>query len=362
MRLWMIVLAGLLGGFVLDIAWIWSDISTAPSDALLKHLPFLAPVGFISYSIIVLLLATALVVISIRLVRFRLLNVTEYTRGTWTAAFAATPLAKLRGRLLDLVPMKHLDNLWRHDTIVLQSPFNPDAARAEIARLYQEVLAGVYFFAALALLLVITGLGWIQEYAGIKFVGIAIPTGPILVAILALAILAALGRVAVDAAAEKLVDAIASLPLERLDSLLLDTLAELLDRARTAQLPSAALPATSIGPSLDLLNSTIDQCRNSLLEAAARLGENAEALSSAAEGLADHADGAPRIGAELGSADELKLCLEQLTRMVEELLRLAEQAAAASLPAAADSQALLSNVADETDYTRELHQLLREFE
>jgi hypothetical protein len=224
-----IIASGLIGTVLLSPLRIWPELSVASLPELpsivARHSLELAPGVVFLYAFIALILTTIVSATSITRARARLAEVV--TRDQLLAVFAETGLERLASRILDLAPSE-----WPafREMIVLQSQFSFGRARREFAHLYRDRLARVHFFTALAVILAIGALGCIQDHGQISISGITLPAGPAFAGAVALAVFGILGRLAIDIAAEPLLDRISGLPVERLDVTLLRAIVAGLER------------------------------------------------------------------------------------------------------------------------------------
>src|SRR5579875_651225 len=345
MRTRTIVLAALLAALVVDVAWLWAARIAAPGlgvGALVLHrLAALALAGCASYALAAALLTAAMVLADLARVRSRLAALTLPNPWDWTAAFAATSLSPLARRLLDLAP---IDAERAHTRIVLQSRFDPDRARREIAQLYSGLLVRTHFVTAFTLALILALVGVTGGGGRLGPISASIGAMPAVAAIAVPAVLAILGRT------------IANLPFERLDLELLRRLAGIAEgeeAARTAPALSAA-----IGRLLERLVQSLEESRTALLEALARLSAEATALSAALRAAAEREAGQ---GAG-GTVDltELRAAVAQLTAALEKAA-----AAARPLPSGAAGEGageVPASGAARSQLSRELRDLLADLE
>ena len=136
------------------------------SAFLIRYWPELIPLVIFLYGLVAVLTTTTLLGASIVRITSRLRNVR--TREQLLGAFAQSRLEPLLARILDLAPSD-----VSGESIVIQSPFRAGRARRQIAQVYRGKLATFHFFTALAALLVIAALSWMQdeEAEGLIFVG-----------------------------------------------------------------------------------------------------------------------------------------------------------------------------------------------
>ena len=99
------------------------------------------------------------------------------------------------------------------DPALIRSRFGFEPARREIRHVYRDRLARRQFFTAIAGLLAIAALGWMQDYLHLSNFGVALPVGPAFVSALVLILLfGTFGRLSIDAAAKSLLARISELP------------------------------------------------------------------------------------------------------------------------------------------------------
>jgi hypothetical protein len=357
MRTRTIVLAALLAALVVDVAWLWAARIAAPGlgvRALVLHrLAALALAGCASYACAAALLTAAMVLADLARVRSRLAALTLPSPWDWTAAFAATSLSPLARRLLDLAP---IDTERAHARIVLQSRFDPDRARREIAQLYSGLLVRTHFVTAFALALILALIGVTSGGGRLGLISAGIGAMPAVAAIAVPAVLAILGRMIATAAAEPLLETIANLPFERLDLELwrrLAGIAEGGEAARTAPTLSAA-----IGRLLERLVQSLEESRTALIEALARLSAEAAALSAALRAAAEREAGQGAGGA--ADLTELRAAVAQLTAALEKAA-----AAVRPLPSEAAGESageVPASGAARSQLSRELRDLLADLE
>jgi hypothetical protein len=198
-------------------AWLVLEPSASPPShwaaLLLTRAPLLAFAFLAAYAGLILLAATAVVIIDLARVRSRLMQLKPgITRQTWNATFARTVLVKLTYRTLDLVTAPTAPP----DTELVQRRFDLGAARREIAQLYWHCLTRVQFVTALALLCGILGIALTRDYLQLPLAGARLSASTALTALLTLGFLAACARLTVAVVGERLLDALERAPVERL--------------------------------------------------------------------------------------------------------------------------------------------------
>ena len=251
----------------------------------LQYWPKSIPGVIFLYAFIVLLLTTIRLIIGIVRAKLRLSRV--QTHDELLAAFAQSRLERLVPRILDVARPE-----WpiSGNRIVIQSAFSPGRARREIAHLYRRRLTRVHFFAALAVLLAIAALSWIQDYAHIAGSGMILPPLALtLAAALVLALFGGLGWRVIDGAAKSLLDKISELPLERAEITWLRALATMLERIASKPLPGSQHNSIAVvEQTLERLNEITESNLRSLDDPILRLSAAAEALTTAVEVLSEN--------------------------------------------------------------------------
>jgi methyl-accepting chemotaxis protein len=360
MRIWIIVLAAFFAALVVVGAWIGIGLAAAPSSGLASpglasfvpsRLPALVLAALTVYALVALLAVAGTIVIDTARARQRLARLAAPNRWDWMEVFAATGLSPLATRLLDLAPF---DRERARARLVLQSRFDAVGARREIGHLYSGFLVQAQFITALALVLVFAAVGLIRDGAQFAAMPDSIPVVPALAVLGMLAALAVLGRIVVAAATEPLIEAIARLPIERLDLQLLHHLARLAEggEAARAGAPGAALTA-AIGKLLERLVHSLDESRNSLGEAIAELAAQATRLTAAMHAAAARAEDGRAQAADLA---ELRTTLTQLTTLMEGLAGTAPAGPAREASARAGEVSVIAP--SRSDIGREVRDLL----
>jgi hypothetical protein len=358
MRPWMIAAAGAVVGVAAAAAMMWlaRDALSVDGWTMLAQTtgPRAALVFLVAYAALSLLLTTEVAVSDLARVRRRLDEGRASSRRQWVAAFASTSLERLADHLLDLAPQ---DGSAVSAGLVLQSRFVPEEARREAVRHYRDRLVRAQFPSALALLVVIAGLGLAQEAAHITLLGFVVPARPALAAIVILVFLAVCARVAVAAMVEPLIDAIMRLPRPHLELRLAETLPALVERAELRR--GAALPVAAGSPVLERLAMALEEGRDSLNDAIAQLSASALTLAQTAQLIAERA-GETGEGVAIG---QLRVAIAELASTIERL-------SAAAAPAAADEASSSSANANpkrrrtprRSDLGSELRRLISEFD
>jgi hypothetical protein len=157
-----------------------------------------------------------------------------------------------------------------------------------------------------------------------------------------------------------MLDLIAKLPLERLDSGLLHTLTALAELAKTAPFPgSAPVAAMPLGPVLERLFIVSEEVRDSFHNSTTRLATNADLLAAAARALSEGRTEVAGMPSDRSAAAELKGAIEELTVAIERLPAIAQQMLSVPVVEAYASE---SQPKPEADLGHELRELLKEFE
>jgi hypothetical protein len=217
----------------------------------------------------------------------------------------------------------------------------------------------------------IVGLGVAQNYGALPFQTGAIPTTSAILIVAGLVLLAALGRIAIDATAEPLLETIAQLTIEPEEIGLLRRVVSLLEAgpdgtvggARSGELP-ARFP--------ERLAAAIEQGHLPLLDAVSRLSEINQALEAAIRTSVEAFEATMRSAASQQrpvddgriagaiSLPELQAAVEELTGVLRRLSAVPEHMEeAASLAAHAVSS---RRSAPTPGLARELHRLLQEID
>lgn len=360
MRTGVIILAALAAAVVVDVAWVWSALSTPPSRDLAtvvpSHLPALVLIALAVYALVALALVVWAIGLDALRVHRRLAHLAVPNQQDWMAAFAATTLEPLAARILDLGP---LDRDWGRAGIVLQSRFDAAEARREIAQLYSTALVRAQFGTALALALVLAALGFVRAGPALAIMPAGIPVVPAVAAIVVLALFGLFGRMIVEAAAEPLLETISGLPVERLDIELLRRLTWLWEEGDATRTGGAEAALTSaIGKLLARLIDALDEGRISLVDTMTGLSVQAESLAGAIRSAIDR-------GAERGTGRdpvpdlvEFRSAVAQLRMVMDELAAAAQQAPAETAAGASGAE----TGAARSELSREVRSLLADFE
>ena len=346
MRRGVIIFLGVAFALAFGAFWLWPELPTPA--VVYKRLPLFAVNSLATYAVASLSATTAMMLMDLRRVRSRLNSLSEPTPYNWAAAFAGTSLSGIASRIVEFAPEAKTEN-----QSLVQSCLSVRAGGREIAALYWNWLARAQFFTAVVALLVIAGLNWVQEYTTTPLFGSSIPPQLIFAAVLAILALGFLTRTAVHAAAEPLLDTVAALPFEHLETALLKSIALYCEhRGNRVALGSAseAVPA----PVTDLLATLLERDQQALREAIARLGENSELLSTIAHNAAGRS--AAEIELDLHKLEEFTSAVQRLAEAVDRLAGLTQRRV--SEPA----NVSLAQSSREGNLTRDLQAILREFD
>ncbi|HTT78521.1 MAG TPA: hypothetical protein VMF86_02475 [Stellaceae bacterium] len=357
MRPWMIAAAGAAVGVAAAAVSMWLARGALPAGDWTMLVRAEAPqavlVFLAAYAAVALLVTTAVAVFDLARVRLRLEEGGAPSRREWFAAFARTSLAPLADRLIDLAPED--GPAAASAGLVLQSRFVPAEARREAICHYRDRLVRAQFAGALALLVVIAALGLAQEFAHMTLLGFVVPGRPALAAIAVLVFLAVCARIAAAAMTEPLIGAIARLPRPCLELRLIEKLA-LVERAAEGR-RGAALPAAN--PVLERLAMALEEGRDTLNDAIARLSASAATLAQTARSIAERSTD----GGEAAAIAQLRTAIAELAATIERLPAAAPPAAAEDpSPSAAGANPKRRRAPRRGDLGSELRRLISEFD
>jgi hypothetical protein len=330
------------------------ELPSIASIVMRDLLGFVLGVLFV-YALIALLLTTLFM--TARVVKARSNLTDASTRDELLAVFAQSGLQRWASRVFDLAP---LEIPGTRRKIVLQSQFSFGRARQELARLYRRRLARSQFFTALAVLVAIAGLGWLQDDARISVLGMVFPLWQALVAIVALALLSIVGRLTIDAAAESLLDKISELPKERIELSFMRNMTAALERVTTSLPSSVQKPFGDFEPILERLTRAVEAERGSLVEPIQQLSASAERLTAIAKMISEHPTGGIQQASDTGVGEELKTALERLSARIDWLSGVLAHGGNASIPNGADSDSQ-GPARAKNDLHQQLRDLLKDF-
>jgi hypothetical protein len=289
MRTWIIVVSSTVLALVAAAAVIRPELSSAPPGPILPSLISLLPAVLVAaltvYALCAILLTSGNLIVGGLQLRHYLAHNPPHTGSAWpdwTTAFDSSGLQRLVPPRAAVQPSP----VPADGIVVLQGPFEPREARREVARLYYIGAARAHFFSALVVLVAGVVLGAAQAHGPLSFLPGLIPTVPAALAVAGLVLLAIVARIAVDVAAEPLIETISRLPAETTEIGLLRRVAELFAACSPANQPSAA---AAHAPTLEIperLDEILEQGHRALFEAIERLSVMTEGLAATTEGLA----------------------------------------------------------------------------
>ncbi len=283
MRPWIIVLSSAVLAVVAAVSVIWPELSVTPRGAILPSLkpllPSLVVVALAVYALCAILLTSGDLIEGALRARWYLVRNPPHhgpARPDWASAFDRNGFRRLVPPRAAVQP----NPAPADGTVVLQGPFLPGEARREVSRLFYIGAARAHFFSAVIVLAAGVVLGAAQPYNRLSLMPGPIPTVPAGLAVAGLALLAFLARVAVDVAAEPLIEMISRLPAETAETGLLRRTAELLATAATVN-PSRAA-AAPIDPVLipERLGEVLEQGHRALFEAVEHLSTTTDGLAT----------------------------------------------------------------------------------
>ncbi len=372
MRPWIIVASSAIAGTVAAAALIRPELASIPHAALLPSLapllPTLAVTWLAVYALFAILLTSADLIAEALRLRRHLDRNPPYrgpARPGWTAAFDGSGLRRLIPAPAAVQPRPPPAD----GTVVLHGRFSAPAARREVARLYYIGAARTHFFSALIVLAAAAVLGAAQQHGPLPMPAGPIPTIPAALAVVGLALLAVLARIAVDVTAEPLIEIISRLPAEPAEAGLLRRTAELLDTtapanpARDAAAPVAALQVP------DRLAAVLEQGHRALSAAIERLSTTTEGLAATTTSSLEALETAFRAtelrqqtagqdgAVDAAAMSQLRDAVSTLTAVLERL-----RSAPAAEAAAAEGDAGGARRDREPDLAQELRKLLQEIE
>jgi hypothetical protein len=370
MRPSIIVLLSTVAALLAAAAVAQPELSLLPRAALLPAgltlLPTLAVTALAAYALCAILLTSGdLIGGALRMRRYlaRIPPDRGPARADWTAAFG-------RARFRRLMPPPAAVQPWpaaEDGTIVLQGRFDPREGRREVARLYYIGAARTHFFSALIVLSAGVVLAAAQPYGPVPFAPERIPTVPAALAVAGLLLLAILARIAVDVAAEPLIEMISRLPAEPAETGLLRRTAELLTMAVPAN-PLRDVPVPAAASQIpDRLGSILEQGHRALCEAIERLSTTTDGLATTTRSSIEALEAAFRASEQrqhtlAQSADADVTAITELRDAVVSLTAILQRAR--EKPAAGDDSEPAASLGGgrEPDLVIELRKLLQEIE
>ncbi len=374
MRPWVIISAGLIGGVAAVAAVCWPELAVAAPDEtaplLWDRLPALVTAFLAVYALIALALSTGFVIAAVISLRRRLAPMLAYRgpqRPDWLAPFEMTGMRRLLPALAaGQGPLaRPASASW------LQRPVDPATTRGEAARLHYLGLARSHFLTALILMTAIVALGLAQDYARFALLPQTVPTAAAVLIVVGLVLLAALSRLALDAAVEPLIETMAEIPVERLETGLLRRAVELLEEWEPVAKPVGEATPTPAVEIPDRFLGVFEAGQRAIVDAAERVTTTSGAVAAAARSSAETVETALRemasrieATAEAGRADgaelaQLRGAVEALTDLLE---RLSSGRADADQGTALTADPAPRQVMAAPQLARELRQLLAEID
>ncbi|MGH7047263.1 MAG: hypothetical protein ACREE2_12850 [Stellaceae bacterium] len=217
MKPWVIVLASALAAIAAAAGVTLPRLAVLPHGAILPRLLPLLPVVVVTalagYALCAILLTAGDLVAACLLLRHRLARMIVQSGASasdWIAAFEASGLQRIAPELAAAAPSP----TGAGRAMILRERFHPFAARREVARLYHVLAARSHFFSAVIVLTAAIALGVAQQHGALQLPLGPIPTVPACLMLVGLVLLAVLGRLSVDVAAEPLIDLVSRLPAE----------------------------------------------------------------------------------------------------------------------------------------------------
>lgn len=367
MRNWIIVAASAVAALFAAAALTRPELMAAPHAVALPRLAAVLPAVVVTalavYALCAIVLGSGgLIVEALRLRRYLDRNPAHHWPD-WTVVFAASPLRRLVPPPAPVQPRPAPAD----GTVVLLAPFHLRAARREIARLYYIGAARSHFFSAWVLLATAVVLGAAQLAGPLPHLRWTIPAVPAALAAGGLAMLAILARIAVDVAAEPLIEAIARLPSETIETALLRRATELFETAQPAgPAPGPVTPAPA-QPIPERFGELLEEGHRMLTEAIERLSvatsglaatttSSVEALEATFRAAEPHRQAAASDAAATAAMAELRVAVSDLTAVLEGVRRVpsaAPRPVADPGPARGERQPALA---------QELRQLLQDIE
>lgn len=336
MRNWIIVLASALAALAAAAALAPPELMAAPHAAALPRLAAVLPAVVVTalavYALCAIVLSSGgLIGEALRLRRHLDRNPAHHgpARPDWIAVFASSPLRRVVPPAAPVQPRPAPAD----GAVLLLGRFCPREARREIARLYYIGAARSHFFSAWMLLTAAVVLGAAQLAGPLPHLRWTIPTAPAALAAGGLVLLAILARIAVDVAAEPLIEAIARRPAETVEVGLLRRATELFETVEPAAMaPAAALPAPATQVP-ERLGELLEEGHRALSEAVERLSaatsglaatttSSVEALEAVFRAAEPHRQAAaPDAAAATAAMAELRVAVSDLTAVLEGVRR-----------------------------------------
>jgi hypothetical protein len=328
MRNWIIVAVSLVVALAAVAALVPPELMAAPHAAALPRLTALLPAVVVTalavYALCAILLGSGGLIGEALRLRRQIERNPAHHWPDWTVVFAASPLRRLVPPPAPVQPRPAPAD----GTVVLLGQFRSRDARREIARLFYIGAARSHFFSAWVLLAAAVVLGAAQLAGPLPHLRWTIPAVPAALAAGGLVLLAILARIAVDVAAEPLIEAIARLPSETVEAGLLRRTAELFETAEAAGAePVAAMPVAM--PQIpERLGELLEESHRALSEAVERLSaatsglaatttSSVEALEAVFRGAEPHPQAAAPDASTIAAMAELRVAVSDLTAVLE---------------------------------------------
>jgi len=358
---WTIVLAGTAVAIAVAAALVIPEVAETPRSeigvTLLPQLPALAVAVLAVYGLVALALTTtSLVTRLLRVHRNLGLTVSgqAIARRDWIAALAAKgfrPSAAVAPEEAEAAG----------DINTGQGGLTVQEARGEIARRHYISLARTHFFSVLIVLVGIVGLGAAQDFGTLRFWAGTLPTVSAILVVVGLLLLAVLSRIAVDVAAEPLLERIAQSSAEPVEVGLLRRILALQEAAGYGE-PGE----DGIGESPDRLPVQIaaafEQGHRALLDAVTNLAENSRALEATIQSAIETAAAQQRTADSnisiLATLPDLQNAVEELTAVLRRLSAAPERTEEPAFTAAVPSR----RTTPAPGLARELRRLLQEID
>lgn len=370
MRPWTVALSSAIGTIVVMAALAIPGAMNAPRSEigtiLLPHLPALAVGALGVYGLGAMLLTTTTLVTGVLRLRQRLARAAigrAPTRYDWGAALGTSGLRQPATR------SARAGSETADDSVVAPSPFTANEARSEIGRHLYISLARCHFLSALIVLLGIVALGVAQDHGSLPLQTGAIPTVSAILIVAGLALLAVLGRIAIDVTAEPLLETLGQMPAEPVEVGLLRHVVALLEAARHGPVSTDRMGEPARLP--ERLVAAFEQGHRSLLDAVGQLSENSQALEATMRKSVEALEITMRWAAaqqrsvdndkstDTASFPELQAAVEELTAVLRRLSAVPEPTGDVTL---AGDIAPAQRQAPAPALARELRRLLQEID
>jgi hypothetical protein len=368
MRPWIIVLTSAICAILAAAALVEPEVTHSTSSDLWvvvrPHIPMLAVAAFGIYALCAMLLTTGALVAETLFVRHRFERSSAHrmqTRGDWPVGLGSIGLHRLASGLITGTTQSAAEN----PTALFMGRFHSSSARGEIGRLHYLWLARSHFFSAVIVLTALAGLGLAQDHGSVPSALGAIPTISAILILAGLILLVILGRIALDVAAEPLIEAISQVPAEPLEVMLLRRAAELTEvtRAIGASYDGIAKPTLQLP---ERLEAAIEEGHRALLDSVRHLVETTDALGTTLRSSIDALNSTISTYLtplqSIAERDRVAPGLSDLQRAVEALTAVLKRLTTTS--AIGDEASLGTDIArsgpSEPRLARELRQLLQE--